>query len=131
MKTYLLETDILIDLFKKRPEAIELIRTLSEIGDIVTSVLTIAELRAGWDKKEASIYLPKLYAIAQSIPLTQEIAEKAGVMRYEYGKKGNALPTVDTLIAATCIMNNYCLVTRNTRHYPMPEIDLFHKRNID
>lgn len=131
MKTYLLETDILIDLFKKKSYAIDLIQKLSSIGDVVTSVLTISELRSGWDRKEASLYLPKLYAIAQAIPLTQEIAERAGELRYIYSKQGQLLPTVDTLIAATCIVNNYCLVTRNVRHYPMSDIDLFNKQDID
>lgn len=131
MKTYLLETDFLIDLFKKRPEAVEIILKLSSIGDIVTSVLSVSELRSGWDKNEAALYFPQLYAIAQTIPVTREVAEKAGELRYNYSKKGQVLPTVDTLIAATCIISNYCLVTRNIRHYPMSEIDVFSKKDIE
>ena len=131
MKTYLLETDFLIDLFKQRPEASEIIQKLSNIGDIVISVLSISELRSGWDMREATLYLPQLYAIAQTIPVTQVVAEKAGELRYNYSKRGQMLPTVDTLIAATCILNDYSLVTRNVRHYPMPEIELFNKKNIE
>jgi predicted nucleic acid-binding protein len=125
MKTFLIETDILIDLFNKKTEADELISELSKNGRLVTSVVTIAELRAGWDTEKASFYLPKLYAIVEVIPLTREIAEYAGELRNAYGKKGQVLPTIDTLIAATCILNDYTLITRNIRHYPMKEIDLY------
>jgi predicted nucleic acid-binding protein len=125
MTTYLIETDVLIDLFNKKTEADKLISELSKNGKIVTSAVTIAELRAGWDEKKASYYLPKLYAIVQVILVTQEIAEYAGELRNIYGKKGQVLPTVDTLIAATCIINSYILVTRNVRHYPMKEINLY------
>ena len=129
MKTYLIETDILIDLFNKRVEADELIFELSKSGRLVASAVTIAELRAGWDDEQASYYLPKLYAIVEVISLTKEIAEYAGKLRNIYGKKGQVLPTVDTLIASTCIINDYTLVTRNIRHYPMKEITLYKNKN--
>ncbi|HSW97966.1 MAG TPA: type II toxin-antitoxin system VapC family toxin [Candidatus Saccharimonadales bacterium] len=125
MKTYLIETDILIDLFNKRDEADTLITELSKIGRLVSSAVTVAELRAGWDDKKASFYLPKLYAIVEIVDVTKEVAEYAGSLRNAYGKKGQVLPTIDTLIAATCINNAYTLVTRNIRHYPMNEIDLY------
>lgn len=129
MKTYLIETDILIDLFNKRTEADELISELSKNGRLVASAVTIAELRAGWDDKKASFYLPKLYAIVEVISLTKEIAEYAGKLSNSYGKKGLVLPTIDTLIAATCIVNDFTLVTRNIRHYPMKEITLYKNKN--
>jgi len=129
MKTYLIETDILIDLFNRQEKADTIISELSKKGRLVSSAVTIAELRAGWDDKKASFYMPKVYAIVEVVSLTKEIAEYAGKLRNTYGKKGQVLPTVDTLIAATCIMNNYTLVTRNVRHYPMKEIDLYKMEN--
>ena len=129
MKTYLLESDVLIDLFKRKQNMSQVIGEISSSGDLVISALTVAELRSGWDKNEASIFLSKLYDIAQVIPVSKEIAEYAGELRNEFGKKGQVLPTVDTLIAATCILNDYCLVTRNIRHYPMEEIALFNIEN--
>lgn len=129
MKTFLIETDILIDLFNKKAKADELISETSKHGRTVASVVTIAELRAGWDDKKASYYLPKLYAIVEVVNVTKEIAEYAGKLRNTYGKKGKVLPTIDTLIAATCIANDYTLVTRNIRHYPMKEINLYKTEN--
>ncbi len=125
MKTYIIDSDVLIDFFKKKKEAVKIVEELGSLGNTVISVISVAELRAGWNKKDASIYLKHLYDIFTTIPLTQDIAEKAGEIRAKYSKKGAMLPTIDVLIASTAIMHEYCLVTRNIKHYPMPEIDLF------
>lgn len=125
MKTYIIDSDVLIDFFKKRKEAIELIEQLSLGGDTAISVISVAELRSGWSKEEAATYLQRLYNIFEVIPLTKEIAEKAGEYRNEYRKKGKNLPTIDTLIAATTIIHGYCLVTRNRKDYPIRELDLY------
>ena len=125
MKTYFVDSDVLIDFFKRKVEAVKLIEELNNLGNTVISVISVAELRAGWSKRDALIYLPHLYNIFEVIQITQNIAEKAGEIREQYSKKGSKLPTIDTLIAATAIVYNYCLVTRNIKHYPMPEIDLY------
>lgn len=39
--------------------------------------------------------------------------------------KGNKLPTIDALIAATAMVNGFHLVTRNTKHFPMPDLNLY------
>lgn len=125
MKGYLIDTDVFIDFFKKRHEAVQLIKHLATSDPITISVITVSELRSGWTEKEASIYLPKLYDIVRVIPVTKEIAERAGEYRQKYALQGKKLPTIDTLIALTVLLNSFCLVTRNIRHYPMPELDLY------
>lgn len=125
MKTYFADSDVLIDFFKKKEEAVKLIEELASSGDMTISVISVAELRAGWNKEEASIYLPHLYNIFVVVPLTQDIAEKAGEIRQQYSRKGSKLPTIDALIAATAIVHKFCLVSRNIKHYPMPEIDFY------
>ncbi len=125
MKTHLVDSDVLIDFFKKKLEAVKLIEDLASLGDTAISAISVAELRAGWSEKEVLIYLPRLYNIFVVIPLTQDIAEKAGEIRQQYSKKGNKLPTIDALIAATAIVHKFCLVSRNIKHYPMPEIDFY------
>lgn len=125
MKTYLVDSDILIDFFKKIPEATKLIEELGDLGNIVISVISVSELRSGWTEKEAAIYIRHLYNIFEVIPLTKDIAEVAAKYRQRYGEKGITLPTIDALIAATAKAYGYRLVTRNIKHYPMPEIDLY------
>lgn len=125
MKTYLIDSDILIDFFKKLPEAVTLIHKLTEQGESSISAISVSELRSGWSKQAASLYLPRLYNIFEVIPVTREVAEIAGEYREKYSKKGIRLPTIDVLIAATAIMHQRTLVTRNTKHFPMPEVELY------
>ena len=131
MKTYLLDTDILIDYFSKNNQAVQLVEKLNTKNKITISVIAVTELRAGWSNEKAAFYLPRLYAITEVIPLTQEIAELAGKFRFEYMRKGKSIPPIDTLMAATAIINTSCLVTRNIRHYPMPEVELYKKMGTD
>lgn len=125
MKSYLIDSDVLIDFFKKLPVAVELIHNLGEQGKGVISVISVTELRSGWTKDNASLYLPKLYDIFGVIPVSKEVAETAGEYREKYAKEGIKLPTIDTLIAATAILNKCTLVTRNIKHFPMPEMDIY------
>lgn len=125
MKTYLVDSDILIDFFKRKEQAVKLIEQLGELGNTAISVVSVAELRSGWTKEAAIIYLPHLYSIFTVTPLVQGIAEKAGEIREQYSKKGKVIPTIDALIGATAITLGYCLVTRNIKHYPLEELDLY------
>src|SRR2546421_1109916 len=123
--TYLVDTDVLIDFFKHTEPATGLITTLSEDASLALSTLTITELRSGWTNKDADYLLPRLYALCAVVPVTKEIAEHAGKWRQEYKSKGVSLGTPDTVIAATAYLNNYPLLTNNTKHYPMPELTLY------
>jgi predicted nucleic acid-binding protein len=125
MRTYLIDSDILIDFFKKKPDAVTLIKHLISMGNITISVISVSELRSGWTEKEASIYLPKLYDLVKVIPVTKDIAEHAGACRQKYSTRGQKIPTIDSLIASTAILYSYCLVTRNIKHYPMQELELY------
>ena len=120
-----MDTDILVDFFHDQEYAKKLIADLQAQGPIRISILSIAELRAGFSSKQAKFFLPKLYDTAVIINVNIEIAELAGEFRFEYGSKGKSLSTVDTLIAATAIIEDYQLVTRNKKDYPMPELKLY------
>lgn len=125
MTQFLLDTDVLVDFFKKRLYAQHLLANLKEKGDLFLSVLSVSELRAGWTQEEASYFIPKLYVLVKRAPVTDEIAEKAGAIRQVYKSRGMSLPIIDTLIAATAIIGGYQLVTNNKKHYPFAEIRLY------
>lgn len=125
MTQFLLDTDILVDFFKKRPYAQHLLADIKGKGNIFLSILSVSELRAGWTEEEASYFLPILYTIAERASITDEVAERAGAMRQVYKSRGISLPTIDTLIAATAILGNYQLVTNNKKHYPFTELHLY------
>ena len=125
MIAYLLDSDILMDFFKKKKEAVKLVAKLSQEANLASSILSVAELRAGWTEEQASFFLPRFYKLFQIENITLEIAELAGKFRHEYKLKGVTLPIIDALIAATAIVNEYQLITRNTRDFPMRELKLY------
>jgi predicted nucleic acid-binding protein len=123
--TYLIDTDVMVDFFKHKTHAKGLIEKLSSTATLALSTLTITELRSGWTGKQADYLLPRLYALCAVVPVTKEIAEQAGMWRQEYKSKGLTLGTPDTIIAATAYVNNYPLLTNNTKDYPMPKLALY------
>ncbi len=123
---YLFDSDILMDFFKKKEYAIQLIKDLTnKKGRFSISTLSVAELRSGWTKEQAEHLLPKLYDLVNIFMVDKAIAELAGQFRQEYKIQGIILPVVDTLIAATTILEKCQLVTRNKKDYPMSEIKLY------
>jgi len=125
MRKFLLDSDILIDFFKKKEYAVNFVNSLLAKGTPFISILSIAELRSGWTVEQTKFFLPKLYDFAEILNLNKAIAELAGQYRQEYGGKGILLPVVDTLIASTAILEKCQLVTRNKKDYPMKEIKFY------
>jgi predicted nucleic acid-binding protein len=52
------------------------------------------------------------------------VAELAGLLKRDHGKKGQTLNLGDVLIAATALHNRVPLLTDNTRDFPMKELSL-------
>jgi predicted nucleic acid-binding protein len=123
--TYLLDTDVLVDFFKHKQSATELIATLQKNSPLAISALTLAELRTGWTAKQADFFTPRLLALCEVVPVTVEIALRAGQWRGHYRRQGITLGTVDTIIAATAFCAGYTLVTNNRKDFPMPELTFY------
>ena len=121
----ILDTDILVDFFHDQRYARDFVLGLLKKESIYVSILSIAELRTGFTAKQAEILLPKLYKMVVLINLSLKIVELAGSFRYEYRYKGKSLSTIDTLIAATAIVGDYQLATRNKKDFPMPQLKLY------
>ena len=123
---YLIDSDVLIDYFKGKDPVRPLVEHLLGTDDVVAiSVLSITELRPGWTEEQAAYLLPRLGKLFTIEAVVPEIATQAGVWRHAYMRKGQPLGTVDTIIAATAFCKQYCLVTNNTKDYPMPEVQLY------
>lgn len=125
MTSYLIDSDVMIDFFNKRQNATILLTKFLSESVVSISVLTLMELRAGWNKKQRDIYFPLLLDLFSFEDVTGEIAELAGVLRFDYKHKGIILPGIDCLIAATSIVGNYTLVTNNVSDYPIKELSIF------
>ena len=55
--TYFIDTDVMIDFFKHKDPARELITNLSKQNTIALSTLTVTELRSGWTSEQAMVLI--------------------------------------------------------------------------
>ena len=69
-------------------------------------------------------YLLPLYDLFPVLPITQNIAQLAGQIRFfDHKRDEKNVQTqnlCDALIAATAIEHNHCLITNNVKDYAMP-----------
>jgi predicted nucleic acid-binding protein len=119
MKSLLLDTDILINLLRGNAAARDFIADRLDEGELLCSVISIAEIWAGMRPHEETA-TRRLVDSLKVVEVSREIAEKAGAFRQ--GAKGHLLELDDCLIAATAACSGAQLATGNGKHYPMKEI---------
>ncbi len=120
---YLLDTNILSELIKKRPNPYFLTKILSKPSQsLFTSSICVFELRFGsalrndfhafWTK-----IMNEIIARITVLPFGENEALMAGDILARLQKSGEKIGLEDIFIAATAITNNSTLVTANIRHY--------------
>ena len=126
----LLDTNILSEPVRKIPDRKVYARLRVQAGNFAASVITLDELRYGamlhpqskvfWSKIETTV-IP----LVRWMKIDQEIALTAADLRAYLKQKGQTAGTYDCLIAATALINDWALVTRNTDHFrDMPGLQL-------
>lgn len=112
----LIDTNVLIDYLRDRPEAVSYLESISD--PLLVSVVTIAELYAGVREGTERIALDSFIRAFEIVPVTEEIAVKGGLYRRDYSKS-HSTGLGDALIAATAELMDAELVTLNKKHFPM------------
>ena len=120
---FLLDTTILIDLFRGRHEAIVFLDQLAEEGFLFICPIVVAEIFSGVRPEELS-KIEEFFEVMNFCSIEYRTAKRAGLYRRDFQKKGITLSISDTLIAATAIDHSLTLVTKNIRHFPMKELDI-------
>lgn len=119
MKTYFLETSIIIDYLRGKGDVVNTIDQLN--GKFVSSYICLSELYEGIhrskSKRAESSILKFFSGLHEVCGLNQDIAKKFGFLRKELKQKGQIIEDLDVLIAATCLVNGFILVTNNLKHY--------------
>lgn len=118
--SYLTDSDVLIDALNGIGRAIETLDRYS--GElIVISSISFGEILDG---AIGSRYPEKRVASAhgflQPFPLilpTAEIMTQLAHLRVDLRRSGQIIPDFDLVIAATAIVHDLTLITRNRRHY--------------
>jgi predicted nucleic acid-binding protein len=113
----LIDTTILLDFLRGKPEAMTFLRDLRDEAAI--SALSIAEIMAArLDGAQDEAFLRELVARHEVFPVDFEIASLGGQYVRQYGKT-HGTGVVDALLAATAQLRGCRFVTHNVRHFPM------------
>jgi len=117
----LLDTSVIIDALRYRRGRREFLEQRSQAGDILACcVISVAEVYAGMMPSEAEA-TEEFFQGLECIEITEEIARKAGGLKYEWARKGRTLDIPDAIIAALALnLEDLALATDNQKDFPMP-----------
>ena len=120
-----LDTNIVIDLLKKVPPVVERYLFLLEAQTtFLISPIVVAEVYAGAFKREHK-NIEALLDLCQRVPMDSDTGRLAGLYANQYAKAFQGIALEDFLLAATARAHRCPLWTRNRKHYPMDDIELF------
>jgi predicted nucleic acid-binding protein len=121
----LVDSDILIEVTRaKNPDILRKWDQLSKAQSaVLCSPVSVAELWEGALPREHHM-LTNLFRALICVSIDAETGHKAGEFLRTYGKS-HGLGLGDALIAASAVLNEAALWTRNRKHYPMKAILFF------
>jgi predicted nucleic acid-binding protein len=120
----LVDTDILIEVSRATPSTLDLWIALSHSHEqILYSPISEAELWQGVRPREMWA-LRNLLSELECVLIDKRIGRKAGDYLRQY-RKSHGVQMSDALIAASAVLNEAWLWTRNLKHYPMPDVMLY------
>lgn len=120
---YLLDTNILSELIRKRPNPHLLSQLRSKPSHaLLTSCICVMELRFGsMLREDFEVFWPKInreiVSRVKVVPLGEKESLIAGDILADMRKTGQSIGIEDVLIAASAITNKCIMVTANIRHF--------------
>lgn len=124
MNDYLLDTNILIQCFRKATGFLDLLASLARDDVLYISVMTRVEIIRGMQEREREETYNLLNSI-ETLEVSIEIADRAGELIRAWRKRGKTIEDTDALIAATALHHRFAIVTTNVKHFPMPDLIVF------
>jgi predicted nucleic acid-binding protein len=122
MAIFLLDTSVIVDAINgKRARGQFLDGLLEQRNLLACCSINVTEVYAGMRAHEGKVTEALLRSL-RFFEVTWEIARRAGEMKSEWTKKGQALALPDVTIAAVSLAHGLILVTDNRKHFPMPEL---------
>ncbi len=118
MADYLLDTNILIHVFRGHAKAISSLKgILGEGHTVATCGVVIGEVYAGMRDRDAEV-TRRLIGSLNYLEISPAVAMRAGLMKRDFSAKGITLSLADCLIASVCMENGVILVTENLKDFP-------------
>lgn len=124
MSGFLLDTNVLSELVKPKPDA-NVLRWIEETDESILflSMLTLGEIRNGIARLGPGSRRGRLESwlqvdlrtrfLGRALSIDEAIADRWGAISADAAAKGKPVPVVDGLLAATALHHNLTLVTRD------------------
>ena len=132
---YLLDTCVISELVAKEvnPKVVAFVDSLDS-DDVYLSVITIGEIAKGIEKLPKSKRKQELHTWLREdllvrfdekiVPLDTNVLLEWGFLVARLESKGEILPAMDSLIAATVLTHKFALVTRNVGDFNGANIEI-------
>lgn len=118
---FMLDTDICIDLIRRRTSQVLLQLQQCSPGDVCMSSITLAELEFGVHKSRMpdrnKLALAEFAAPLEILPFDDLAAASYGELRALLERQGQPIGSMDMLIAAHALSRSLTLVTNNEREF--------------
>jgi predicted nucleic acid-binding protein len=134
--SYLLDTNVLSETIRPKPDQ----RVIEWLDSVQTeslhvSVLSLGEIRTGVEGMEVGpakrerlrLWLEQALSgwfESRLLPVDAAVADRWGRLEAQTRAEGRPLPAIDSLLAATALQHNLRLVTRNTKDFRVPGLEV-------
>lgn len=120
MGKVLLDSDVVINILKKKESTLSKLRDLGEC-EFFISPIVIAEVYAGARPKEKE-QIEALFSYFKSLDINAEVGVMTGNYASEFRKAFQGISLEDYMIASTAKFYGLQLWTYNKKHYPMSDL---------
>lgn len=121
MTTYLLDTDIAIELLRGRNLAVAAQLASRDRNTIFLSTVTVGELTFGalrsQEQTRSTVICRQFCSAFQLVELDREAGERSGVIRADLEGRGERIGAYDVLIAGIALAGGHVLATHNVREF--------------
>lgn len=118
--SYLVDSDWLIDAVRGIPAAVDLLARLHDEG-LAVSIVSYGEVFEGAvgapDPEAEFARFRRFLGGLALLELDDAVMERFAYLRAELRRRGQLIPDLDLLIAATALHHDLTLLTRNARHF--------------
>ncbi len=116
--TFIVDSNVLIDVLRGRSDAVTVLRRLIEADDVAVSALTHLELLAGARLSEQRAVATLVSAFVE-LPVDDVVMVRAAALAQRHAPAHRGTDAIDFVIAASAQVHGAQLITRNVKDFPM------------